>query len=566
MCGIFLCQTKENNAPVKVLDGLKKLEYRGYDSWGIASIVDNKLNLQKYVGKVSDGKIDMYDSHLSLGHTRWATHGKVCTENSHPHASMSGRFVVVHNGIFENYLDFKKILLENGFKFYSETDTEVIVNWVEYKMKDEESLEKVVKKLFKEINGGNAFIILDTQTKDVVVAKNGSPLHIGKTSDGLIVSSDRVAVLEETPKIYSLNDGEVINLNNISKIDFTIEKKIVSKETENTFPYYMLKEIFDQEESIEKGFVKNKSLEKVLGANWYKGKTIFASGCGTAYHAALMFSVLSAQVGINVRAIPANESESVSRLIDKNTVLFLFSQSGETADSIIFAKEVLKKGGKVYSVLNAEQSTLSQLSTKTFYIYSGKEIAVASTKAYMGMISASLKLLGYKISKKEFEKIKEFIKPELIDKVKEIVKENINSKDLFVIGKGVENIVALETALKIKEISYIHAEGFAAGELKHGVLALIEEQVLTICLSGNKKFEADLENSALQIRARGGKVLGIGLKQQPSYDYFISIPESDNLYAIFSAIVGQVIGYEFSIARGNNPDKPRNLAKSVTVK
>jgi glucosamine--fructose-6-phosphate aminotransferase (isomerizing) len=568
MCGIYLYKSiNKTNAEGVVLDGLKNLEYRGYDSWGMASLdLENNLRLNKFVGKVSENNFVTMESGLAMGHTRWATHGKVTEENSHPHISNSKRYVVIHNGIFENYLEQKNVLEKQNIKFYSQTDTEVIANMLE---------QEPLAKVFRRVKGSNALIVLDTKTNKVTMAKNGSPLHVGVNTVGdIFVSSDLNIILENSDKVYSLKDGEVVDLDKLNNLNFVKNTKIPptplkggkSQDGLNTFVYFMQKEIFDQKSVSVLAYEKNIP----LGDSWYKNKNIFASGCGTAYHAALMFSNLAAKKGISVKAIPANECESVQNLISKKTILFLFSQSGETADSISFAKVVKEKGGKVFSVLNSENSTLSQISEKTFLIHSGKEVAVASTKAFTSMVLTSMRLLGYKIPKNVFKILDEYINYELFEKIKNIVKNFEEVKDLFVIGKGEENIVALETALKIKEISYIHAEGFAAGELKHGVLALIQEKVLSIVMNSNEKYSADIENASLQIKARGGQVLGVGHENKEYFDYFIEIPKLKNdkqgLAIIFTTIVGQILGYEFALARGNNPDKPRNLAKSVTVK
>jgi glucosamine--fructose-6-phosphate aminotransferase (isomerizing) len=558
MCGIFLCSTNDGSASEKVFSGLKKLEYRGYDSWGIAALgEDGKMEIKKYVGKVSVGEVDFKKSNLAMGHTRWATHGVVSKENSHPHISNSKKLIIVHNGIFENFQDYKNILEKENYQFYSETDTEVLVNLIE---------KEGVKNIFKKIKGGNAFIIISPEKGEVVIAKNGSPLHIGKKGEEIFVSSDRNSILEIAEKIYSLKDKEVISLNDLSKIRFSkVENKYVEASNKQDYKHFTLKEIFDQKDTCKKAYIENKSLEKTIGKNWFKSKSIFVSGCGTAYNAAQVFSQLAAQMQINSRSIPANEMNTVANLLDKNTILFLFSQSGETADSILFAKKVLKAGGKVYSILNSENSTLQQLSTKSFLIHSGKEVAVASTKAFTGMIFTSLKLLNITVPNSDFKILENFLQDSLVEKISKIVKEYLYSRDIFIIGKGLENIISLETALKIKETSYIHAEGFAAGELKHGVLALIEKKVLNIILSTEKKFESDMENASKQIQSRGGELLGIGIESKSYFNHFIKIPNTKKINFVLATVVGQIIAYEFSVQKGLDPDKPRNLAKSVTV-
>lgn len=567
MCGIFLCKTINVDSGSQTLEGLKKLEYRGYDSWGMfIEGVDGEEKHIKNVGAVSESSLTPCDSHFSFGQTRWATHGGVTDTNCHPHVSNDGRFVLVHNGIFENYLEYKKHLQKNGYGFYSETDTEVLVNMIEFLSKNNRSLEEVVAEFFKKVKGGNAFVIYNKQTKELVIAKNGSPLHVGKGDKGLCVSSDRGVLFEQGQSVYSLLDGEVLNLNILKKVKWDKVKFKKEEDSKSVYEHHTLKEIFDQKTTMKLAYANNKTLYQALGINWSKSKNVFASGCGTAYNAAQIFSNLATEKGINARSFPANEMESVVKLFDKKTVMFLFSQSGETADTVILAKRVKENGGKVYSILNTTHSTLSDLSDKVFYIYSGKEIAVASTKAFTGMILTSLKLLDFKINKKDLSQVSEYISSDLVNSIKRVAKLYVKTKNMFVIGKGILNIIALESALKIKETSYIHAEGFASGELKHGVLALIEKGVPTLLLNTSKQFENDLENAGTQVRARGGEVVGVGAENKEFYDHFIKTPENSRLHFLFSVVVSQILAYELAVFRGLNPDKPRNLAKSVTVK
>ncbi len=559
MCGIFIYKSsKQQDAEKMVFQGLKDLEYRGYDSWGLISKNKNdNLKVSKFVGKVSESSFKPEPSEIGLGHTRWATHGQVNKENTHPHLSNSGRFAIVHNGIFESFTEHKVELQKTGYVFKSETDTEVFVNLIEAI-----GLEKAIRKL----DGSNAFALLDTNTDEIYIYKNGSSLYVGqidkKNSQTIITSSDLNALTKYTNKIYSLKDGELINLSKLEAVNFTHYENLNETQDLQNFPHFTLKEIFDQKRTIKDAYTENKKLssESILGEKWFEGQNIFASGCGTAYHAAIAFSYLAASEKINVRTIPANEHLVIKNLIDKNTILFLFSQSGETADSILFAKFVQKAGGKVYSVLNAKHSTLAQISNQTFFTHSGKEVAVASTKAFTGMLATCFKILNLKISNIFFQQINNYIEKETVENIQKVATEILKQEKIFILGKGLEYVVAMETALKIKETSYVHAEAFATGELKHGVLALVDEKTTCIIFGEN-------ENAALQIKARGGNILGIAAEQKEYHSHFISVPKSEDekLDFIFHTIAGQILAYQLAVLKNLNPDKPRNLAKSVTV-
>jgi glucosamine--fructose-6-phosphate aminotransferase (isomerizing) len=508
---------------------------------------------------------------IALGHTRWATHGKVEERNTHPHVSNSGRFVLVHNGIFENYLEVKKELQKKGYKFYSETDTEVFVNWLESEVGKSKNVFKIFESLVKKVRGANAFVVLDKETENIFLFKNGSPLFVGKSKTDFYISSDMSVFPGDVEYFYEVKDKESLSLEFFStknkKYKWVKYVEENESKTNTLYPHFMLKEIFDQKASIKNAYKTNKNLKEILGKTWFKNKKIFATGCGTAYNAANIFALKAAEQNIFVKAVPGNEWEQIEHLIDKDSILFCFSQSGETVDLLLLAKKFKVRGGKVFSILNREFSSLKNISDKCFFINSGKEIAVASTKAFTGMIAVTYKLLDIKLSEKDFIAIENFLFDyKKFSKMDTIIERFKDSKSIFVLGKNFENFLALETALKIKEVSYIHTEGFASGELKHGVIALIETKILSIVLGGDQKYFSDLDNSITQITSRGGEVLYVGTKDSPGATYNFLVPNEEKVAPILGAILGQILAYKFAISRGLNPDKPRNLAKSVTVK
>lgn len=572
MCGIFLYKNNKSDTKIDTLGiaykGIKDLEYRGYDSFGIFSFntITKENNLYKRVGKVSDETFEKEitrisgesDFDVSLGHTRWATHGAVNLENTHPHKSFAEKFVLVHNGIFENYLEYKTKFENAGVKFYSETDSEVLVNLIE---------QEGIENIFSKVKGSNAFILINTHTGEVVAARNGSALYIGRTDDGdALVSSDVSGLLAYAKNIYTVKDSEMIELDKIEALNYEKIERVEEISEKGDFDTFMLKEIFDQGHTVARAYESTGALDK----DFLKNKQIIFTGCGTAYHVCLAAGYIGAKNGIDIKAIPANEFNSFEKIISKNTLLFAVSQSGETADTIIAAKKVIECGGEVYSILNNQYSTLAQISNRVFAIGSGKEVSVASTKAFTAQLATVMALFDLG-NKKDFENFKKEIKSfienkDLHSQIKNIAEKYKDKKDIFIIGKGLCMPIALETSLKIKEITYIHTEGFAAGELKHGVISLIEPGVLSIVCDADSQFSDDLESSATQIKSRGGEVLGIGFLNKNYYDDYIEHKDFGNFSFIINAIVGQLLAYYIAISKDLDPDKPRNLAKSVTVR
>jgi glucosamine--fructose-6-phosphate aminotransferase (isomerizing) len=573
MCGIFFYSGKVEMAEQFTCEALKKLEYRGYDSFGIGSLEEGgAVHLQKFIGKVSDEnnfkKFKNHKSHLALGHTRWATHGSVTAANAHPHLSYDRRIMLVHNGIFENFQEIKNELLKQKITFKSETDSEVMVNLIAFTMNSNKlDLGQACENAFAQALGSSAFIVIDTKTKEWLVYKNGSALHIGINPEKeIFIASDVSALFTHTNKIYSLQDGEIVNADGVGKLKFKVVADALDLADKGKYKHFTLKEVFDQEWSIEKAYTQTVAFSEKEIQN-LKNKNIIFTGCGTAFNVAQMAVYLLAQNGILARAIPANEFESFTETLDKKVVLFAISQSGETADTVLACKMVQAKGGKVYSILNNIYSSIAALSEKVFPIHAGVEIGVVSTKAFSGQIATIFKLFGYQVSKQDFATFANWLQDKnLSDKCKKVAAKYKQRESLYIVGKSLCAPVAYEMALKVKEASYIHAEAFAAGELKHGVISLIEKGTLVIVCDGVEGASRDLENSAIQIHSRGGSLLGIGAENKNYYKDFIQIPQVNNLSVLAVSVVGQLLAYNFTIAKNLDPDKPRNLAKSVTVK
>lgn len=588
MCGIFtVLNDKNNQAGETVLEGLKKLEYRGYDSWGIAVIGKNKIEVEKHTGKINQEKTNLYKNSIAIGHTRWATHGGITEKNAHPHLDCNNEIAVIHNGIVENYLELKNYLINKKHRFISETDTEVIPHLIEENLKNN-FIDKAVFKTFNQLVGSNAIIVLDKKTETIIGCRYGSPLVFGidEKNQQYFLASDIPALLKHTRKVYFLDDLEMIvirknffqlyDLKTFQKKSITFE--IINWQQENAeksgFPHFLIKEILEQSKTIEKTYLTNKDNLKNLKKIFLKKDIIF-TGCGSAYHAGLFGKYFFADNGLKTDVIPANEFEYFSSLINKNTLLIAISQSGETADTILAVKKAKEKGGKILSILNNRGSTLERLSDWVIPINVGPEIAVVSTKAFISQViivyilSQIISFKNYKIDeiiKELIFKLKEIFDEENIKEIKKLAKKLYQEKHIYLIGKNIDYPAVLEIGLKIKETAYIHGEGFASGELKHGVIALIEKKTVCLVVASQEKIKNDILSAAIEVKSRGGKIIGISVFDSEVFEEKILIPKIKDLSSLIAVIVGQLLSYYLAFYKGLDPDKPRNLAKSVTVK
>ena len=609
MCGI-VGYIGFNQASDFLLDGMAKLEYRGYDSAGIAIIgAENVIKIQKKVGRLANleaiVKADPNEGTVGIGHTRWATHGRPSDMNAHPHSSEDGKFAVVHNGIIENYMPLKEELIEKGYHFKSETDTEVVAHLLE-DMYDGDFVS-TVRRMLDRVDGAYALEIICADEPDkIICTKKENPLVIGLGKGENFVASDIPAIINYTRDTYILNDGElaIVTRDNVSVFDRkgnTIDKEVfhVSWNAEAAekggYEHFMLKEIHDQPKAVRDTFGTHISEDgKTVifdELNWTADDVaafnkILIVACGTAYHAGLVtkqYIENLARIPVNVEI--ASEYRYSNPLTDDKTLCIVISQSGETSDTLAALKEAKRHGAKSLAITNVVGSSISREADNTVYTWAGPEISVASTKAYTTQLVAGLLFAVYlgqlngKMDPALGEEILCGVKnlPTLIHEIFEVdedmkafAKHYGFKSDAFFLGRAIDYAVAMEGALKLKEISYIHAEAYAGGELKHGTLALIEEGVPVIALATQEDVYDKMISNIREVKAREAVVIGIGMKGDDELskhvDHTIYVPRANKFIAPILAVVPlQLLAYYAAITRGADVDKPRNLAKSVTV-
>ncbi|MBS6892814.1 MAG: glutamine--fructose-6-phosphate transaminase (isomerizing) [Veillonella sp.] len=609
MCGI-VGYIGFNQASDFLLDGMAKLEYRGYDSAGIAIIgPENAIKIQKKVGRLANleaiVKADPNEGTVGIGHTRWATHGRPSDMNAHPHSSEDGKFAVVHNGIIENYMPLKEELIEKGYHFKSETDTEVVAHLLE-DMYDGDFVS-TVRRMLDRVDGAYALEIICADEPDkIICTKKENPLVIGLGKGENFVASDIPAIINYTRDTYILNDGElaIVTRDNVSVFDRkgnTIDKEVfhVSWNAEAAekggYEHFMLKEIHDQPKAVRDTFGTHISEDgKTVifdELNWTADDVaafnkILIVACGTAYHAGLVtkqYIENLARIPVNVEI--ASEYRYSNPLTDDKTLCIVISQSGETSDTLAALKEAKRHGAKSLAITNVVGSSISREADNTVYTWAGPEISVASTKAYTTQLVAGLLFAVYlgqlngKMDPALGGEILCGVKslPTLIHEIFEVdedmkafAKHYGFKSDAFFLGRAIDYAVAMEGALKLKEISYIHAEAYAGGELKHGTLALIEEGVPVIALATQEDVYDKMISNIREVKAREAVVIGIGMKGDEELskhvDHTIYVPRANKFIAPILAVVPlQLLAYYAAITRGADVDKPRNLAKSVTV-
>lgn len=610
MCGIVGYIGGDNIGKGIVVKGLRRLEYRGYDSAGIAAKYDDDIVVKRAVGGVDDlveVTGSLFESKIVIGHTRWATHGAPEERNAHPHTSNDSSISLVHNGIIENYETLKKKLISEGYVFHSDTDTEVLVNWIQY-IKDECEcpLEDAVRIALREVVGAYAILVIDNKEDKMVTAKKSSPMAIGIGDGYHIVASDATPIIEYTNDIVYIEDHQigVITKDNLTIVDMDnktidpiIEKVDLDLETieKGGFDSFMLKEISEQPETILnclRGRLTEGEEPLMMGGTesvlpkLLRAQRIFIVACGTSWHAGLVGKYLIENLTrIPVEVDYASEFRYRNPIIHQGDVVIAISQSGETADTKAALEMAREKGATLFGIVNVVGSSIARMVDAGIYTHSGVEIGVASTKAYTGQVTA-LMLLALKLSKQlnnitdhEFYSIKQSLRfiPEKIknvlsqqEQIFEIAEKYKDYEDFLFMGRGINFPTALEGALKLKEISYIHAEGYPAGEMKHGPIALIDDTCPSIFIAPTGPHYDKVLSNIQEVKARGGKVIAICYKSDEVtkniVDDVIYIDEvNEYVSPLLTVIPLQLLSYKIASLRGKNVDKPRNLAKSVTV-
>lgn len=586
MCGIFGYIGPKNNAGDLILTGLKTLEYRGYDSWGIAVKDRNqKIKIEKHIGKIGNAQLPKIDTYMGIGHTRWATHGNVTDENAHPHLSCDQKVVVVHNGIVENFAQLKKDLTEKH-TFQSQTDTEIIAHLIEEQMHSTADIKQVMIQIFAKLEGMNAVVAFFPEQKKIFAIKNGSPLVAGKNATSeLVIASDASAIIPYTQQVVFLEDYQLLEMNDqqLTLYSTDLHELSIQYNTLNyssksaqigSYPHFMLKEIHEQPQVLQNILLtKLPELQKAAQLIRQSYGT-YLIGCGTAYYACLAGTYLFSKIAHrHLNASTASEFSYLENFLTEKSLIVALSQSGETIDIISTLKKTQKKHVQILAITNTLGSTLFRMSNTQLLIEAGPEKAVCSTKAYTAKI-ALLYLLAHCLNDSLDLAVQEMTKAiQIVQQLvmhEEYLTQLANTlKDqqhIFILGRGLSYATALEAALKIKEVSYIHAEGFAAGELKHGVIALIDQNTPVIIYNPNDETYADTLAAAYEVKARGARVIGIAAQPHDIYDDYIEVPDCGNASIIPNVVVAQLIGYYLAVAKKLDPDKPRNLAKSVTVK
>lgn len=606
MCGIVGYIGQNEAAPV-LIKGLKKLEYRGYDSAGIAVFGDG-IHVVKTKGRLADldAKVQAMGGvkgHVGIGHTRWATHGAPSDVNSHPHTSMNGRISVVHNGIIENYLQLKAELEEKGYVFASETDTEVVAQLFDYYY-DGDMVDTLIRVIGR-IRGSYALGILCNEKPDEIVAvRKDSPMLVGIGENENFIASDIPALLEYTKDYYLLNDNEIVVLKKDGITILDLDKNEIKKDIYNVtwdisaaekggYDYFMMKEIMEQPKAfkatisprIVDGEIKLDNI-KYTDEDIRNINRIHIIACGSAWHAAIVGKyVIEDYARIPVEVDLASEFRYRNPILDKNDICIIISQSGETADTLAALREAKRQGIRILAIVNVVGSSIARESDDVLYTWAGPEIAVATTKGYSTQV-ALMYLLAMKfgqarghLSAEEVKKLTAELElvPGYIEKLltmdeelKELAKAHAHANDVFVIGRGIDYAVALEGSLKLKEISYIHSEAYAAGELKHGTISLIEEGTLVVAIATQDPLYEKLVSNVKEVKARGAYVVAIAKEGNTEIaevaDKVIYIPQiNDKFTASLNVIPMQIFSYYVAIERGCDVDMPRNLAKSVTV-
>jgi glutamine---fructose-6-phosphate transaminase (isomerizing) len=589
MCGIFGYVGVETELGQTVLDALKLLEYRGYDSWGVGVAVGGVIDIQKRPGKIATATVDFPPTDIGFGHTRWATHGGVTQENAHPHLGESGRLAVIHNGIVENFRDLKDDLIASGREFKSDTDTEVIAHLLEEELAGgEEDTLRAFQRVFQKLDGLSAVIALDLGSRSLIAAKNVSPLVVGRGPNGVTIASDSLALRGHAEEILYLEDTQLVHLTKHG-IDVYDRETLRAIDPEwvplvlddhdislGSYPHFMAKEMHEQPAVLKRLAIEGEADIRAFAQAIDDSYGTFLVGCGTASYAALTGSYLFSRIASHhVNFTVGSEFKYHEHFLTPRSLVVALSQSGETADVIESMLAARKRGAKLGALVNVPRSTLDRMVDVRVPLRAGPEQCVLSTKAYTAKVAALVLAAhalagtydrGRDLVVQAADGMKEMLTEPWINRVRDVARAVFKHDHLFVIGRGLAYPTALEAALKIKEVSYIHAEGFAGGELKHGVIALIAPGTPCVVYAPNDETRTDILSGAMELKSRGGYIIGIGPANDRVFDVHIPVPDVGDASPLVNALPAQMLGYHAALLRGNDPDKPRNLAKSVTVK
>ena len=590
MCGIFGYIGKKHNATESVLSGLKRLEYRGYDSWGIGVRHNGLILVDKHVGKISEAQVKLPSSSMAIGHTRWATHGAVNDTNAHPHFSSNNSFILAHNGIVENYQELKDRLFKKNFSFKTETDTEVIVRLIEAKLKKTSRLQDAIRQAFSEFEGRNTIIVLSKDGK-IITARNGSPLVIGINQDlsEIYLSSDTLSFAPFVKKIIVLDNNQmaVVKSQKIKLVDIKTDKNIPyileeidikdSKVDKEGYKHFMIKEIHEASFAISRVIKQDPKNYLKFANSIKKAKNIYTIGSGTAGASAAQIAFYLRKFGkINVISLIGAEAKEYCDLFGKDDLIIAPSQSGETADVLEILEIAKKRGVKIASFVNMPGSMITRMSHFKFMSQAGPEICVMSTKIFVSHLA-----WGYLIAKavqgrleeglKNLIRLSTIIKKYLKNKsnhrkIKKLARKLARAHDIFLLSKSQNLQIIKEGMIKIIEGSYIHAHALSAGDLKHYAITLMEKGVPVIFVLSNDLVKIDIINAINEVKARGAEVIGVSSDNHKNFDFHIKIPDTGETSAIINIIPLQLLAYYMADELKNNVDKPRNIAKSVTVK
>jgi glutamine---fructose-6-phosphate transaminase (isomerizing) len=563
------------------------MEYRGYDSAGVATLSEGRIVLAKGVGKVeqvnTSKQLEALPGGIGIGHTRWATHGGVSEANAHPHLSWSGNIAIVHNGIIENYEELKEIVGQRGYLFKSQTDSEVIANVLQFNRDQGMSVEEAVSEALKQLKGRYAFIaLMDDGT--LVGARNHAPLILGMGRHGVFISSDIIGFVEDADEVVYLDNGQFVMLSPqmVRLCDFNgspVEQHLVrvSKELGDSekgdFVHHTLKEIHDQPLIITKAGARSRAELEVLGAMIKQAETIYITGSGSSYNAALVGKFLFSQhAGVRMEAIISSEAQFSPMYLDNRSLLLAISQSGESADVLDAASIAKEHSASVASIVNVETSSLARLSSISVGLNCGPEIGVAATKSFTSQLAVLNALNDVLCGGTEFDlrnapaAMRKILEDE-DQPIRVLAEELKDISDIYLLGDGVHYFIACEAALKLKELAYVHAEAFPSGELKHGPLALLDSSSYVLVFNPSDSTYPNTLAAAHEVKARGVKIIGVSDRPNPIYDHWIRIPHvEEQLFSILEILPIQLLAYHMAVQRNADPDYPRNLAKSVTVR